>query len=165
MKEAPRKQELCRALENYFGADARRVRHAKRTAEYAELILPGEAGADPGVVIAAALLHDIGIRNAEAKYGSADPAQQEAEGPPAARGILEALGCPEDFIREVCDIIGHHHHPRAEETANFKVLYAADRLVNLEEEQPGAAAAPPVSQTVELRKTGDAAPEKPEERR
>ena len=47
MKEYPRKQALRRALENYFGADARRIRHAKRTAEYAELILPGEGGADP----------------------------------------------------------------------------------------------------------------------
>lgn len=133
MKGLLRKQALSYAMEGYFGGDARRIRHAKRTAEYAEMILAEETGADPNVVIAAALLHDIGIKNAEEKYGSADAAHQEAEGPPVARGILRKLDYPEEFIKEVCDIIGHHHHPRAEETANFKVLYDADRLVNAEE--------------------------------
>ncbi len=31
--------------------------------------------------------------------------------------------------------MGHHHHPRPEETVNFKVVYDADVLVNLEEIQ------------------------------
>jgi len=33
----------------------------------------------------------------------------------------------------VCDIIGHHHHPRTQETLNFKVLYDADMLTNMYE--------------------------------
>ena len=37
------------------------------------------------------------------------------------------------MIEEVADIIGHHHHPRTEETVNFKVLYDADLIANLEE--------------------------------
>ena len=49
-----------------------------------------------------------------------------------ARTILTGLGYPEPFIREVCDIVGHHHHPRPEETVNFKVLYDADLLTNSE---------------------------------
>jgi hypothetical protein len=32
----------------------------------------------------------------------------------------------------VCDIIGHHHHPRSQETINFRVLYDADLITNLE---------------------------------
>jgi len=39
------------------------------------------------------------------------------------------------MIEEVCDIIGHHHHPRSDETLNFKVLYDSDLIVNLEEKQ------------------------------
>ena len=31
--------------------------------------------------------------------------------------------------------MGHHHHPREEETTNFKVLYDADLIVNLEEKK------------------------------
>jgi hypothetical protein len=45
------------------------------------------------------------------------------------------LGAKEELIDEVCDIIGHHHHPRSEETLNFKVLYDADLITNLEERQ------------------------------
>jgi len=47
--------------------------------------------------------------------------------------ILEKLGASEKLINEVCDIVGHHHHPRSEETVNFKVLYDADLITNLEE--------------------------------
>ena len=39
------------------------------------------------------------------------------------------------MIDEVCDIIGHHHTPRSEETVNFKVMYDADLIVNLDEKQ------------------------------
>jgi hypothetical protein len=50
-----------------------------------------------------------------------------------AREILNSLGAGEEMISEVCDIISHHHHPRAGDSVNFKCLYDADRLVNLEE--------------------------------
>ncbi|MDH3358366.1 MAG: phosphohydrolase, partial [Desulfobacteraceae bacterium] len=52
-----------------------------------------------------------------------------------ARSIMIKLGAKEELIEEVCDIVGHHHHPRAEETLNFKVLYDADLITNLEEKQ------------------------------
>ncbi len=39
------------------------------------------------------------------------------------------------MIDEVCDIVGHHHHPRDEETLNFKVLYDADMIENLDEQR------------------------------
>lgn len=133
MKKLLRKQALSNAVEAYFGEDLRRIRHARRTAEYAEMILAGEEKADPNIVIAAALLHDIGIKNAEEKHGSAAPVHQEAEGPPVARRIMQELDYSEEFMREVCDIIGHHHHPREVETVNFKILYDADQLVNAEE--------------------------------
>ena len=45
------------------------------------------------------------------------------------------LGAQPDLIDEVCDIIAHHHHPRAEETVNYKSVYDADLIVNLEESQ------------------------------
>ena len=59
-----------------------------------------------------------------------------------ARDILIALGAPQPLIDEVCDIIGHHHTPRPEETMNFKVLYDADLITNLEEEQKDAPSPP-----------------------
>jgi hypothetical protein len=48
------------------------------------------------------------------------------------------LGAGADLIEEVCDIVAHHHHPRSEETVNFKSVYDADLIVNMEENQPEA---------------------------
>lgn len=131
MKAVLRKQALIKAMVDYFEDDRKRIEHAKRVIGYAEMILAKEQ-ADPNVVLAAAALHDIGIKNAEKKHGSSSAKYQELEGPPVARSILEKLEYPDDFILEVCDIIGHHHHPRTEETMNYKVLYDADLLVNTE---------------------------------
>ena len=50
-----------------------------------------------------------------------------------AREILGRLDAPEPLIDEVCDIIGHHHHPGPEETINFKIVYDADLLANVED--------------------------------
>ena len=101
-------------------------------ARYAERIGRTE-GSNPAVVLCAAYLHDIGIVEAEKKHGSSDARYQEQEGPAVARDILERLGAKPPLVEEVCDIVGHHHHPRAEETLNFKVLYDADWIANLED--------------------------------
>jgi CRISPR/Cas system-associated endonuclease Cas3-HD len=85
------------------------------------------------VVLTAAYLHDIGIKKAEEKYQSNDPAYQEELGPPIAREILQRLNADPKLIEEVCDMISHHHHPGPHESNNFKVLYDADLMVNLEE--------------------------------
>jgi predicted HD phosphohydrolase len=105
-------------------------------ARYAEQIIREEKG-DPAVVISAAYLHDIGIHEAERKHGSTQARYQEEEGPPIARDILTKLGADPELTAEVCDIVGHHHHPRPEETVNFKTVYDADLIVNLEESQKG----------------------------
>jgi hypothetical protein len=47
---------------------------------------------------------------------------------------MEKLGAKDTLIDEVCDIIGHHHHPRDTETLNFKILYDADLIANLEDQ-------------------------------
>lgn len=129
------KDRVLAAMEEYFGDDNRRINHAKKVADYAEQINKYEQG-DPAVIMACGYLHDIGIREAERKYQSSSAKYQHQEGPPVARKILTDLGVEVEMIAEICDIIAHHHHPRAEETTNFKVLYDADLIVNLQEEQP-----------------------------
>lgn len=128
-----RLDEVRKAMEDYFGEDLRRRDHALRVTGYAGEILEGEPG-DRELVIAAALLHDIGIREAERKYGSSAGDLQEREGPPVARKILASLGYPESFITEVCEIIASHHSPGEIDTENFRVIWDADWLVNLGDE-------------------------------
>jgi len=128
------KDRVAIEMKRYFNGDFKRIGHASRVARHSEEINRSEQG-NPAVVMIAAYLHDIGIKEAERKYNSSLPRYQHAEGPPVAREILTKLNAESALIEEVCDIIGHHHHPRAEETVNFKVLYDADLITNLEEEQ------------------------------
>ena len=126
------KERVAIEMKRYFRNDFKRIGHAGRVARYAE-ILGKELEGDMAVILSAAYLHDIGIKESERKYKSSASRYQETEGPPVAREILNKLGAQQELIEEVCDIIGHHHHPRAEETANFKSLYDADMITNIEE--------------------------------
>jgi len=119
-------------MRRYFNEDSRRIDHATRVARYAEKLAIDESG-DPGVVLPSAYLHDIGIKEAERKRNSTAARYQHEEGPPIARKILERLNATEELVIEVCDIVGHHHNPRPEESVNFKVVYDADLIVNIED--------------------------------
>jgi hypothetical protein len=128
------KDKVAAAMREYFGSDSRRIRHAEAVAEQAEIIGRQEPGSDMMVIIACGYLHDIGIKEAERKFNSTRARYQHSEGPPVARKLLAALKAPSALIDEVCDIIGHHHAPRATETVNFKVLADADLIVNVAEQ-------------------------------
>jgi HD superfamily phosphohydrolase YqeK len=131
------KDRVAIEMKRYFGRDFKRIGHATKVARYAEEIFKKEGG-EPAVILTAAYLHDIGIKEAERKHNSTAARYQEEEGPPIAREILSRLGANSELIAEVCDIVGHHHHPRPEETVNFKAVYDADLIVNLEEGQKHA---------------------------
>ncbi|MFH1215930.1 MAG: HD domain-containing protein [Pseudomonadota bacterium] len=140
------KERVAVAMKRYFGNDFKRIGHAGKVAHYAEEINRYEQG-DPAVVLISAYLHDIGIKEAERKFNSSAARYQHQEGPPVAREILTNLQAEPGLIDEVCDIIGHHHWPRPDETINFKVLYDADLIVNINENQKEKPSSP-----TELRK-------------
>lgn len=133
-KEDLLKDRVAIEMKRYFRNDFKRIGHASRVARYAENIGKEERG-NLAVILTAAYLHDIGIKESERKYQSTAARYQEEEGPPVARDILEKLGAKIELVDEVCDIVGHHHHPRPEETTNFKCIYDADLLTNMEEAQ------------------------------
>jgi HD superfamily phosphohydrolase YqeK len=126
------KDRVAVAMKRYFGTDFKRIGHAGKVARFAEQIGKQEK-ANLAVVLCAAYLHDIGIKNAEKKYNSSAVQYQELEGPPVARELMEELGAKKALVDEVCDMIGHHHHPGEDESLNFKVLYDADMLANMVE--------------------------------
>ena len=126
------KDRVAVEMKRYFQYDFKRIGHATKVARYAERIVKQEGG-NPAVVLSAAYLHDIGIKEAERKYADAEVRHHEEEGPPIARQILGRLKAAEALIDEVCAIISRHHHLRQDETVNFKVVYDADLIVNLEE--------------------------------
>jgi HD superfamily phosphodiesterase len=124
---------LLQDMEQYFGKDIKRINHAKRVTEFAKKLLVSENG-DAKVVIPAAIFHDIGIHEAERKFGSSAGHYQEIEGPSIAREILKKYLLAEPVLEEILAIIGNHHSPGKIDTTNFKIVYDADWLVNLPDE-------------------------------
>lgn len=124
--------EVCQVMEAYFGADIRRIAHAHDVKRHAVDLLQ-YVDADPVVTITAALLHDIGIPEAERKYGRCDGKSQEIEGPPVARTLLADIGAADPLINVVCELVGNHHTPNAIDSPEFRILWDADALVNLAE--------------------------------
>lgn len=102
------RDKLIREMKNVFGSDKKRINHALTVLDYAEQIQVAEGG-DPLIVKAAAILHDIGIAEAERKYGSSAGNYQEIEGPPIARKILKNYGLANEIIEHICKIIANHH--------------------------------------------------------
>jgi HD superfamily phosphodiesterase len=127
------------AMENYFGQDRKRIDHALQVAGFASRLL-NFIDADEELTLAAAYLHDIGIHEAERKHGSNAGNFQELEGPAIAASVLENLGTEAGFIRSVCEIVGKHHTPAAIDSPEFRIIWDADALVNLQEVLPGRSA-------------------------
>ncbi|MFH1614513.1 MAG: HD domain-containing protein [Planctomycetota bacterium] len=131
------REKLIVEMKNVFGVDQKRIDHARAVLNYAEQILSAEGG-EPLVVKAAAILHDIGIHEAERKYGSSVGKYQEIEGPPIAREILSKYDLDEVTIEHVCKIIANHHCAKNIDTTEFRIIWDADWLVNIPAEFPGA---------------------------
>jgi putative nucleotidyltransferase with HDIG domain len=132
-KEDLLKDRVAIEMKRYFKTDFKRIGHAMRVARHAEQIGKSEQG-NLAVILTAAYLHDIGFPESERKHGAAASEYHESEGPAVARSVLVAVGAREELIDEVCDMIAHHHHPGSEDSVNFKVLYDADLLENLDTE-------------------------------
>jgi len=130
-------RRLIEEMKKVFGKDYKRIGHALMVYEYAKELFQCEGG-NPRVVFGAAILHDIGIQEAERKYNSSSGKYQEIEGPPVARKILEELKVSSEEIEHICKIIANHHTARDIDTLEFRILWDADWLVNIPEEYPGA---------------------------
>ena len=114
---------VIQALIRYFEGDQRRIQHALKV--FCHSGHGKSTGEERLLLSVTALVHDVGIKVAEKKYGSSAGPYQEKEGPTEARKILKEFSFSEAFIERVCYLIAHHHTYGVE----------ADFLVNLYEEE------------------------------
>ena len=128
----PRAQ-IVRALVEYFGPDDRRIEHAMRVLYHAERIMSEYGDCDVEVLIASALLHDVGIKVSEEKYGYNNGKTQEEYGPPIAERLLSSIDFPPEKIGKVKEIIGNHHSPSRYDYVELEILKKADHIVNRDE--------------------------------
>jgi len=128
------KGRIVKLLTDYFEDDFRRIQHAISVLHYAENIMEKSDNHDPDVVVAAALLHDVGIKPSEKELGYNNGKTQEEYGPPVVRTLLTGIGYPQDKMQKVVDIVGNHHSPSRYDYPELAILKEADRIVNRQEE-------------------------------
>ncbi len=121
------------AMIRYDGGDVPRIQHFVKVHDFAATIGVSENLDEETQFIleAAAILHDIGIHPAEAKYGNCNGKAQEELGPDEARKLLQEVGGYTDAQTErICWLIGHHHTYSNVTSADHRILLEADFLVN-----------------------------------
>jgi HD superfamily phosphodiesterase len=134
---------IMEKMVGYFGHDTKRINHALKVYAFAQIISSCE-NLDAGMqetLLYTAVLHDIGIVEAERKYNSSSGKYQQIEGPAIARQILAACGVPAPVIDRVCFITGNHHTYTKIDGPDFQILVEADFLVNIFEDAMGREAA------------------------
>lgn len=120
--------ELTQEMIKYYKCDAKRIQHFIKVHSFAKLIGQGEglSGETQEILEVAAIVHDIGIKISEKKYGSSNGKYQEIEGPAIAKEMLVKLGYSTDIIERVCYLVGHHHTYSNIVGEDYQILVEAD---------------------------------------
>ena len=127
-------QQLFYSMITYMAGDPRRIQHFVKVHAYSRLIGSSEELDEHTLLIleAAALMHDIGIREGERLYQRNDGQIQEQLGPAEAAKLLKDLNFPEQDRERICYLIGHHHTYDTIDGMDYQILVEADFLVNLQ---------------------------------
>lgn len=148
--------KLYREMINYYKEDTKRIQHFIKVHSLAKLIGEEEKLDKEQLEIleAAALVHDIGIKPAEKKYGSCSGRLQEQEGTAPAREMLESIGFGICLTDRVCFLVSHHHTYTNINTMDYQILVEADFLVNLYEDNTSKKAVKEAYNRIFKTKTG-----------
>jgi len=125
--------DLISRMIAYDAGDPKRIQHFLKVYSFAKTIgeLERIPDAEQRILEAAAIVHDIGIKASEAKYGDATGTHQEQEGPAAALPMLQKSGYTAAECERVCWLIAHHHTYTDITGSDYRILVEADFLVNL----------------------------------
>lgn len=130
-------EELIVKMTEFNARDPKRIQHFIKVHEFAHVIGVKEQLEEQQLRILeiAAIMHDIGIRPSEEKYGRSDGKLQEQEGPAYAREMLADFSeVSEDEIERICYLISHHHTYDNVDGLDYRILLEADFLVNAMED-------------------------------
>jgi len=129
------KEHALTVMRDYFN-EKRFIEHTLKVLSTAEDISAGEGisvGFLKDVIILSAIFHDIGIPESLKKYSSLEAQYQEKEGPPVARELMNGIGVRPDIRERVCYIVGNHHTEDSIDGIDFRIIWEADFIVNIEE--------------------------------
>ena len=126
-------EQLILKMTEFYKGDPKRIQHFMKVYEYVHMIgiLEGLDEETRKTLDIAAILHDIGIRPSEEKYGCCDGKHQEQEGSYYASEMLKNFPeVTEEETERVCYLIAHHHTYTGVEGMDYRILLEADFLVN-----------------------------------
>jgi HD superfamily phosphodiesterase len=120
----------------YNGDDVKRINHLIKVFTFAHHIgIMEKCDTKIQTIIdISAILHDIGIHEAERKHNSSAGNWQEIEGPPVAKELLKDFDLDDTIKDRVLFLIGHHHHYNIIDDIDFQILVEADFVVNIFED-------------------------------
>jgi CRISPR/Cas system-associated endonuclease Cas3-HD len=120
----------------YNKQDVKRINHLLKVFSFARHIGVMEKcdTKTQEIIDIAAILHDIGIHEAERKHNSNTGNWQEIEGPPVADELLKNFNLDDVIKDRILFLIGHHHHYNSIDGIDFQILVEADFLVNIFED-------------------------------
>ena len=141
---------LLKKMCEYYSGDILRINHFMKVYGFAKAIGESEKLDEKTMYIleTAAVVHDIGIKASEEKYGVSDGKYQEIEGPPIAEKMLAGLGYDKETTDRVCWLIAHHHTYSNIEALDYQILIEADFLVNIYEDNIEQSAAASVKDKI-----------------
>lgn len=130
---------ILKMMTDYNAPDLKRINHALKVYGMTKYIAFGENLSDYELLIvkAAALLHDIGIHEAEKRFNSPAGIYQEQLGPKVAEPILEKAGFNKEEIEKITYIIAHHHTYNIKGNKLLRIIIEADLIVNIDEGEFG----------------------------
>lgn len=124
------KGRITKLLVDFFKNDYKRINHALEVLRVSENIKSKYKDYDNELVIACALLHDVGIKQSEEELGYNDGRTQELYGPPIVEELLHSIGFPEDKVNKCSEIVGNHHSPSRFDYIELTILKEADKEIN-----------------------------------
>lgn len=128
--------KLMNMMTEYFNGDPKRIQHFTKVYAYAKNIgVLENIDSDTAFILeTAAIVHDIGIKKGEEKYGRCDGKIQEELGPYEAEKILKKCGYSKEVIMRVKYLVGHHHTYSGIDGIDYQILVEADFIVNMYED-------------------------------
>ncbi len=126
------KDRVAIQMKRYLGRDFKRIARASKIARYAEEIVKEEGGM-PAIVLSAAYLRQIGLKEAEEKHPENPEQYQLEEGLPVVRDILKNLDAKEELVEEVCNTISGMVKNKKDDNLSTRILNDAELIASIEE--------------------------------
>ena len=138
-KTMDKTQHVLNMMIDYNAPDLKRINHALKVYGFAKYIASGEklSEFENQIIESSAILHDIGIHEAEKRFNSSAGIYQEKLGPEIAVPILEKSGFKNEEIEKITYIIAHHHTYNIKDNKLLRIIIEADLIVNIDEGEFG----------------------------